>query len=88
MKNIDLWLKSAIESFFELKQIRKCDGVSQSFIVDWLFYTTKEKEWCDLSRSVQSRLIGKELSRLQNKKKIAKIDPQEYICSENLYYVL
>lgn len=80
-KNMDVWVQSAVESFFEVHP----DPVTKGFLLDYLRFTVKEKDWLNLPDRCQAKLVSKELVRLQNKKKIHKVEGQEVIQRENLY---
>jgi hypothetical protein len=91
IKDIGLWLKSAIECLFEQvvegTKTKKvfADGVTQDFLVEFFNYTCTEKEWFQLSENSRKSLIGGELRRLQLKKKIEEKKDDEFITKRKVY---
>ncbi len=81
IKNLDFWIKAAVEFASQ----KFSDGFTQRFLVDYLNFTALDKQWLNINEKSQSNLIGKELNRLQNAKKIRQATPDEFIVKEKVY---
>jgi hypothetical protein len=66
--NIDNWLVNAILAV--VKEVGEC---TLPFLVDYLDFTTKEKEWTDLSDKTRAKLVSFKVRGLVKGKKLMKI---------------
>jgi hypothetical protein len=84
VKNLDRWIRGAVESFFEMK-LMKDQPVTREFVAGWLDMTSKEKDWEMLGEKTKLACVGKELGRLRRNKKLEEVPPNEIIYRGKLY---